>query len=42
MKGKNKKFPYILPDSALVLMDIDGDEFAECDYGIVVDNSQGV
>jgi len=23
-------------------MDIDGDEFAECDYGIVVDNGTGV
>ena len=22
-------------------MDIDGDEFSECDYGIVVDNSEG-
>jgi hypothetical protein len=24
------------------LMDIDGDEFAECDYGLVVDNGNGV
>ena len=42
LKGRNEKFQYILPDGALRVMDIDGDEFAECDYGIVVDNSQGV
>lgn len=39
MRGNNKKFRYILPDAAITLVDIDGDEFAECDYGIVVDNS---
>lgn len=40
MKGNNKKFQYILPDGAMKIMDIDGDEFAECDYGLVVDNSE--
>lgn len=40
MKGRNKKFQYILPDFAQKIVDIDGDEFAECDYGIVVDSSQ--
>jgi hypothetical protein len=24
------------------IMDIDGDEFAEADYGLVVDNSNGI
>ena len=40
MKGRNKKFQYILPDFAQQLVEIDGDEFAEADYGIVVDSSQ--
>ena len=39
MKGKSKKFQYIADDFANKLIDIDGDEFAECDYGLVVDNS---
>lgn len=39
MKGKNKKFQYILSDSSLGSLDIDGDEFSENDYGLVVDNS---
>ena len=42
MKGGSKKFSYILSDGSKTLMEIDGDEFAECDYGIVVDNSNGV
>ena len=41
MKGRKEKFEYITSDGAKRLMEIDGDEFAECDYGIVVDNSQG-
>lgn len=40
MKGKSKKFQYITDDFANKLIDIDGDEFAECDYGLVVDNSE--
>lgn len=39
MRGHSKKFQYILSDGSTQLMDIDGDEFAECDYGIVVDSS---
>jgi len=39
LKGRNKKFPYILSDGQQVVMEIDGDEFAESDYGLVVDNS---
>lgn len=42
MKGRNKKFQYILPNFSQAIMEIDGDEFADCDYGIVVDNSNGV
>ena len=38
-KGRTIKFQYILPDSSNRLMEIDGDEYSECDYGIVVDNS---
>ena len=41
LKGRSKKFPYILSDNSQRIMDIDGDEFAECDYGLVVDNSTG-
>ena len=42
MKGRKLKFNYILPDSALKVVDIDGDVFSECDYGIVVDYSDGM
>lgn len=40
-KGRSKKFQYILSDNSMRIMNIDGDEFAEADYGLVVDNSQG-
>lgn len=39
LKGRNKKFQYILSDGEQKIIDIDGDEFAESDYGLVVDNS---
>lgn len=42
LRGRNKKFQYILSDSSMRVMDIDGDEFAEADYGLVVDNSSGI
>lgn len=42
MKGRNKKFQYTLSDGSQKIMEIDGDEFAENDYGIVVDNGNGV
>lgn len=42
LKGRSKKFQYILSDNSLRVMDIDGDEFADADYGLVVDNSQGI
>ena len=40
LKGRSKKFHHILPDMSMQIMNIEGDEFAECDYGLVVDNSQ--
>ena len=41
LKGRSKKFQYILPDSSTRIMEIDGDEFAEADYGLMVDSSNG-
>ena len=41
LKGRKKKFEYITSEGSRKIMEIDGDEFAECDYGLVVDNSQG-
>lgn len=38
-RGRSKKFQYILPDFSPAVIDVDGDTFAECDYGIMVDNS---
>lgn len=42
LRGRSKKFQYILSDNSMRVMEIDGDEFAEADYGLVVDNSQGI
>lgn len=42
MKGRTKKFKYILPDYSEQLLEIDGDEFADCDYGVVVDNNNNI
>ena len=42
LKGRSLKFQYMLSDGSMKIMDIDGDEFAEADYGLVVDNSNGV
>ena len=39
MRGKSKKFEYILPDNSLDIVNIDGDEFAEADYGLCVDGT---
>ena len=41
LKGRSKKFQYILSDNSSKVMIIDGDEFSENDYGLVVDNSNG-
>ena len=40
MRGQNKKFSYITSEGAMQIMDIDGDVFAENDYGLVVDANQ--
>lgn len=42
LKGRKKKFKYILSDGAEKIMEIDGDEFAECDYGLLLENGNGV
>ena len=42
MKGGSKKFQYIIPGWTKQVVEIDGNEFAEADYGIVVDNSREV
>lgn len=39
MKGTNKKFQYLLSDNSMRIMDIDGDEFADNDYGLIIDNT---
>ena len=41
LKGRSKKFQYLLSDNAMRVMDIDGDEFADSDYGLIVDNGNG-
>lgn len=40
LRGRSKKFQYILSDGSRKVMEVDGDEFCESCYGIVVDNSQ--
>lgn len=40
LRGRSLKFNYILDDGTSSLVELDGDQFAECDYGICVDNSQ--
>lgn len=40
-RGRSKKFSYIQPGFAQKIVEIDGDEFAENDYGLIVDSSEG-
>jgi len=40
MRGQKKKFQYILSDGTTNIVDIDGDEFAECDYGLVIQDGR--
>ena len=42
LRGRSKKFQYILSDNSMRVMEIDGDEFAESDYGLIIDNGNGV
>jgi len=39
LRGRSKKFQYILSDGTRKIMEVPGDEFCECDYGVIVDNS---
>ena len=39
LKGRTLKFNHILGTGALQISEIDGDEFAENDYGLIVDSS---
>lgn len=39
LKGNNKKVQYILDDLSIEMLNIDGDEFSEADYGLVCSNS---
>lgn len=41
LRGRKVKFRFLLDDGSSVIDEIDGDQFAENDYGIVVDNSTG-
>ena len=42
LKGRKEKFQYILSDGSLKIAEIDGDDFAEADYGIVGDASNDI
>ena len=39
IRGRSKKFQYIMSDGSRRMMEINGDLFCENDYGIVIDNS---
>lgn len=39
LKGSNKKVQYILDDQTIEMLNIEGEEFAEADYGIVCTSS---
>jgi hypothetical protein len=41
LKGRSKKAQYITDDKIMAMLDIDGDEFAEMDYDVIVDNDMG-
>jgi len=41
LKGRNKKIQYITDDKVMAMLDIDGDEFSEMDYDIMIDNDMG-
>jgi len=40
LRGQKKKFQYLLSDGTNKIIDIDGDEFCECDYGLVIQDSR--
>lgn len=42
LHGGSKKFEYITSDGSRKIMVVRGDEFSECDYGCIADNSQDI
>jgi len=38
-KGQNKKIQYILDDQSIAILNVDGDEMSEMDYGIAITSS---
>ena len=42
LKGRSMKFSYLLSDGSQRIAEIDGDMFAESDYGLIVDSSDGM
>lgn len=42
LKGRSMKFSYLLSDGSQRISEIDGDMFAESDYGLIVDSSDGM
>ena len=42
LKGRNIKFQYILSDMSIKSMEVNGDDFAEADYGLLVDGSNSI
>ena len=41
LKGRSIKFQHLMDDLSTQIVTIDGDEFAEADYGLIVDQRQG-
>lgn len=39
LRGRSKKFQYIMSDNSRKVLEISGDDFCERDYGVVVDNT---
>lgn len=41
LKGRNKKIQFMTDDKVVAMLDVEGDEFSEMDYDIMVDNDMG-
>lgn len=41
-RGRKIKMNYLMDDGSRKLIELDGDEFAECDYGLVVDSGNDI
>ena len=42
LKGRSKKFQYLMSAFSMQIVNIDGDEFADADFGFLVDDSPGI